>query len=109
MPDDINVIVEFPRNGDPVKYEVDKQAGAIFVDRFMTAATHYPTNYGYVPHTLPEDGDPVDVLVVTPLPLIPGPVVRCRPVGVLEMEDESRIGAKILPCPSTSSPPCTTT
>lgn len=99
VPDDINVIVEIPRNADPVKYEVDKETGAIFVDRFMATAMHYPTNYGYVPHTLSEDGDPVDVLVVVPLPLIPGSVVRCRPVGVLNMEDESGLDAKILAVP----------
>lgn len=99
VPEDINVIVEIPRHGDPVKYEVDKDTGAMFVDRFMATAMHYPTNYGYVPHTLSEDGDPVDVLVVTPLPLIPGSVVRCRPVGMLEMEDESGIDAKVLAVP----------
>lgn len=99
VPEDINVIVEIPRHGDPVKYEVDKKTGAMFVDRFMATAMHYPTNYGYVPHTLSEDGDPVDVLVVTPLPLIPGSVVRCRPVGMLEMEDESGIDAKVLAVP----------
>jgi len=99
VPEDINVIVEIPRHGDPVKYEVDKDTGAMFVDRFMATAMHYPTNYGYVPHSLSEDGDPVDVLVVTPLPLIPGSVVRCRPVGMLQMEDESGIDAKILAVP----------
>lgn len=99
VPEDINVIVEIPRHGDPVKYEVDKKTGAMFVDRFMATAMHYPTNYGYVPHTLSEDGDPVDVLVVTPLPLIPGSVVRCRPVGMLEMEDESGVDAKVLAVP----------
>jgi len=99
IPEDINVIVEIPRHGDPVKYEVDKDTGAMFVDRFMATAMHYPTNYGYVPHSLSEDGDPVDVLVVTPLPLIPGSVVRCRPVGMLQMEDESGIDAKILAVP----------
>lgn len=81
VPDDVNVIVEIPRHGDPVKYEVDKTTGSMFVDRFMATAMHYPIHYGYVPHTLSEDGDPVDVLVVAPLPLIPGSVVRCRPVG----------------------------
>ncbi len=99
VPEQINVIIEIPLNGEPVKYEVDKESGAIFVDRFMATAMHYPANYGYVPHTLSEDGDPVDVLVVTPLPLIPGSVVRCRPVGMLEMEDESGIDAKILAVP----------
>lgn len=99
VPEDINVIIEIPRHGDPVKYEVDKETGAMFVDRFMATAMHYPTNYGYVPHTLSEDGDPVDVLVVTPLPLISGSVVRCRPVGMLEMEDESGIDVKVLAVP----------
>ena len=99
VPEDINVIVEIPRHGDPVKYEVDKESGAMFVDRFMATAMHYPCNYGYVPHTLSDDGDPVDVLVVTPLPLIPGSVVRCRTVGMLEMEDESGIDAKVLAVP----------
>lgn len=99
VPEDINVIIEIPRHGDPVKYEVDKDTGALFVDRFMVTAMHYPTNYGYMPHTLSEDGDPVDVLVVTPLPLITGSVVRCRPVGMLEMEDESGVDVKILAVP----------
>lgn len=99
VPDDINVIVEIPRHGDPVKYEVDKYTGAMFVDRFMATAMYYPTNYGYVPQTLSEDGDPVDVLAVTPFRLIPGSVVRCRPVGMLKMEDESGIDAKILAVP----------
>lgn len=99
IPEDVNVIVEIPRHGDPVKYEVDKESGAMFVDRFMATAMHYPSNYGYIPHTLSDDGDPVDVLVVTPLPLITGSVVRCRPVGMLEMEDESGIDAKVLAVP----------
>ncbi len=99
VPDDVNVIVEIPRHGDPVKYEVDKETGAMFVDRFMATAMHYPTNYGYIPHTLSEDGDPVDVLVVTPLPLIPGSVVRSRPVGVLQMEDEAGPDSKIVGVP----------
>jgi inorganic pyrophosphatase len=99
VPDDVNVIIEIPLNGDPVKYEVDKETGAMFVDRFMATAMHYPCNYGYIPHTLCDDGDPADVLVVSPLPLIPGSVVRCRPVGILEMEDESGMDAKILGVP----------
>jgi inorganic pyrophosphatase len=99
VPDDINVIIEIPYRGEPVKYEVDKDSGAIFVDRFMATAMHYPCNYGYVPRTLCDDGDPLDVLVVTPLPLIPGSVVRSRPVGVLQMEDESGEDAKILAVP----------
>jgi inorganic pyrophosphatase len=99
VPNDINVIVEIPAHSDPVKYEVDKETGAMFVDRFMNTAMHYPCNYGYVPHTLSADGDPVDVLVVTPVPLISGSVVRCRPVGVLKMTDESGDDAKVLAVP----------
>lgn len=98
-PEDVNVVIEIPRHGDPVKYEVDKSTGAMFVDRFMSTAMYYPTNYGYIPHTLSEDGDPVDVLAVTPFRLIPGSVVRCRPVGMLKMEDESGLDAKILAVP----------
>jgi len=99
VPDDVNVIIEIPLRGDPVKYAVDKDTGAMMVDRFMATAMHYPCNYGYIPHTLSEDGDPVDVLVIAPLPLIPGSVIRCRPVGVLEMEDESGEDAKVLAVP----------
>ncbi|GJL81701.1 MAG: inorganic pyrophosphatase [marine bacterium B5-7] len=99
VPDDVNVIIEIPLHGDPVKYEVDKDTGAMFVDRFMATAMHYPCNYGYIPHTLCGDGDPADVLVVSPLPLISGSVVRCRPVGVLMMEDESGEDSKILAVP----------
>jgi inorganic pyrophosphatase len=99
VPNDINVIIEIPAHSDPVKYEVDKETGAMFVDRFMNTAMFYPCNYGYVPHTLSDDGDPVDVLVVTPQPLISGSVVRCRPVGVLKMTDESGDDAKVLAVP----------
>ncbi len=99
LPDEINVIIEIPMHGAPVKYEVDKDSGALFVDRFMTVAMFYPANYGYVPNTLSEDGDPVDVLVVTPVPLISGSVIACRPVGVLKMTDESGVDAKILAVP----------
>ena len=99
VPNDINVIIEIPAHSDPVKYEVDKDTGAMYVDRFMNTAMHYPCNYGYVPHTLSADGDPVDVLVVTPVPLITGSVVRCRPVGVLKMTDESGDDAKVLAVP----------
>lgn len=101
VPNEINVIIEIPMHGEPVKYEVDKESGALFVDRFMTTAMFYPTNYGYVPNTLSEDGDPVDVLVVTPVPLISGAVVRCRPLGLLKMTDESGVDAKILAVPIT--------
>lgn len=99
LPDDFNVIIEIPMQGDPVKYEVDKDSGAIFVDRFMGTAMQYPTNYGYIPHTLSEDGDPVDVLVLTPVPLLPGVVVRCRPLGMLKMTDEAGPDAKVLAVP----------
>jgi len=100
VPDAFNVIIEIPMNADPIKYEVDKESGAIFVDRFMGTAMHYPTNYGYVPKTIAGDGDPVDVLVITPFPLIPGVVVPCRPIGILKMEDESGQDGKVLAVPT---------
>lgn len=99
VPNDFNVVIEIPMNGDPVKYEVDKESGAIFVDRFMGTAMHYPCNYGYVPNTIADDGDPCDVLVLTPFPLLPGVVVRCRVLGVLKMTDEAGGDAKILAVP----------
>jgi inorganic pyrophosphatase len=102
IPNEINVVVEIPAHSDPVKYELDKDTGAMFVDRFMNTAMHYPCNYGYVPHTLSKDGDPVDVMVVTTYPLIPGSVIKCRPVGVLMMTDESGDDAKILAVPTDS-------
>jgi inorganic pyrophosphatase len=98
-PESFNVIIEIPMNADPIKYEVDKETGAIFVDRFMSTAMHYPTNYGYVPQTLSGDGDPVDVLVITPVPLIPGVVVPCRAIGILMMEDEAGVDGKVLAVP----------
>jgi inorganic pyrophosphatase len=98
-PEEFNVIIEIPMNADPIKYEVDKESGAMFVDRFMSTAMHYPCNYGYVPRTLSDDGDPVDVLVITPFPLAPGVVVTCRPIGVLKMEDEAGGDAKLLAVP----------
>lgn len=101
VPEEINVIIEIPMHGEPVKYEVDKESGALFVDRFMTTAMFYPTNYGYIPNTLSEDGDPVDVLVVSPVPLISGAVVRCRTVGMLKMTDEAGVDAKLLAVPIT--------
>jgi inorganic pyrophosphatase len=101
VPNEINVIIEIPMHGEPVKYEVDKETGALFVDRFMATAMFYPTNYGYIPNTLSEDGDPVDVLVVTPVPLISGAVIPCRVVGMLKMTDESGIDAKLLAVPTT--------
>ncbi len=99
LPEDINVIIEIPSHSDPVKYEVDKETGALFVDRFMNTAMFYPCNYGYVPHTLSDDGDPVDVLVVSPYALISGSVVACRPVGMLKMTDESGEDAKVIAVP----------
>lgn len=99
LPDDIYVIIEIPQNHDPIKYEVDKDTGALFVDRMMTAPMFYPCNYGYVNQTLSLDGDPVDVLVPTQYPLQPGSVIRCRPVGVLKMTDESGEDAKIVAVP----------
>lgn len=100
LPNEVNVIIEIPVSSDPVKYEVDKESGAIFVDRFMSTCMYYPCNYGYIPHTLSEDGDPVDVLVPTPFPVIPGSVIPCRPVGVLLMTDESGPDAKVLAVPA---------
>lgn len=98
-PEEINVIIEIPANSSPVKYEVDKDTGALMVDRFMATPMFYPCNYGYIPNTLSEDGDPLDVLVVTPYPLVNGSVIRCRPVGVLKMEDESGLDAKLMAVP----------
>ncbi len=99
IPNDCNVVIEIPMHGDPIKYEVDKATGAVFVDRFMSTSMHYPCNYGYIPQTLADDGDPVDVLVITPVPLIPGVVVTCRPIGVLKMDDEAGGDNKLLAVP----------
>ena len=98
-PQEFNVIIEIPMNADPIKYEVDKATGALFVDRFMTTAMQYPCNYGYIPQTLSDDGDPVDVLVITPFALAPGVVVTCRAIGVLKMEDEAGGDSKLLAVP----------
>ena len=98
-PDFFNVIIEIPMNADPIKYEVDKETGAMFVDRFMGTAMHYPCNYGYIPKTISDDGDPVDALVITPFPLNPGVVVSCRRIGVLMMDDEAGGDAKLLAVP----------
>ena len=100
VPNDVNVIIEIPMNSPAVKYEVDKQSGALFLNRMLKTAMHYPCNYGYIPHTLCGDGDPVDVMVVMPVPVISGSVVTCRPVGVLLMEDESGTDAKVLAVPT---------
>ena len=98
-PDDVNVIIEVPLGGEPIKYEIDKASGAMFVDRFLYTAMRYPCNYGFVPHTLSLDGDPMDVMVVGQRALVPGAVVRVRPVGVLLMEDDGGIDEKILAVP----------
>ncbi len=100
LPDEFNVIIEIPMNADPIKYEVDKDTGALFVDRFMMTAMHYPCNYGYIPRTIAGDGDPVDVLVVTPVPVTVGAVIRCRALGLLKMDDEAGGDAKLLAVPS---------
>jgi len=99
VPNEINVIIEIPMHGEPVKYEVDKASGALFVDRFLSTPMFYPTNYGYIPETLSEDGDPVDVLVITPVALNSGIGIRCRVVGMLKMTDESGVDAKLLAVP----------
>ncbi|MFP4161924.1 MAG: inorganic diphosphatase [Ectothiorhodospira sp.] len=99
VPNNINVIIEIPAQSSPVKYEVDKDSGALLVDRFMATPMFYPCNYGFVPHTLSDDGDPVDVLVMTPYPLLSGSVILCRPVGVLNMTDEAGEDAKLLAVP----------
>ena len=98
-PWDLNVVIEVPLGGEPVKYELDKDSGAMFVDRFLHTAMRYPCNYGFVPHTLAADGDPVDVMVVTGTPVVPGAVVRARPIGVLIMEDEAGEDEKIISVP----------
>ena len=98
-PDEFNVIIDIPMNAVPIKFEVDHDSGALFVDRFMSTAMHYPCNYGYIPNTLADDGDPVDVLVITPVPLIAGVVVTCRALGVLKMDDEAGGDNKLLAVP----------
>jgi inorganic pyrophosphatase len=99
VPDEINVIIEIPKDAEPVKSEVDKASGAIFVDRVLSTPMRYPCNYGYVPHTLGGDGDPLDALVILPLPLVPGSVIRCRPVGMLRMTDEAGADEKLVVAP----------
>ena len=101
LPDEFNVIIEIPMNADPVKYEVDEDSGCVFVDRLMLTAMHYPCNYGYIPQTISDDGDPVDVLVMAPFPIQIGTVIRCRPIGVLQMDDEAGGDAKVLAVPVT--------
>ena len=99
LPHDIYVVIEIPANSSPVKYEIDKHADALFVDRFMASPMFYPANYGYINNTLADDGDALDVLVLTPYPVVPGSVIRCRPVGVLNMTDEAGEDAKLLAVP----------
>lgn len=99
LPDDINVVIEISSNSSPIKYEVDKDTGLVMVDRFLGTSMVYPCEYGFVPQTLSDDGDPVDVLVVSPYSLTPGSVIRCRPVGMMRMEDESGKDCKILAVP----------
>jgi len=99
-PEDVNVIIEVPVGGHPIKYEMDKASGALFVDRFLYTPMTYPGNYGFVPHTLSEDGDPIDVLVCNTRPLIPGSVLNVRPIGVLVMEDDGGQDEKIIAVPS---------
>ena len=99
LPNDIYVVIEIPANSSPVKYEIDRDADALFVDRFMASPMFYPANYGYINNTLADDGDALDVLVVTPYPVVPGSVIRCRPVGVLNMTDEAGEDAKLLAVP----------
>lgn len=99
VPNDVNVIVENQMGGQPVKYELDKESGAVYVDRFLHTAMFYPGNYGFIPHTLSDDGDPVDCLVVGNTPVMPGAIMRARPVGVLIMEDEAGMDEKIIAVP----------
>lgn len=99
VPNDFNVVIEISANAPGIKYELDKDSGAVFVDRFIATPMHYPCNYGFIPSTLSEDGDPVDVLVVSPYPLPPGVVIRCRAIGMLAMEDEAGEDAKLVAVP----------
>ncbi len=100
LPNQINVIIEVPMNSDPVKYEMDKDSGAIFVDRFLATPMYYPCNYGFIPGTLSDDGDPADVLVISDFPVVPGSVIAAKPIGVLIMEDEKGMDEKILAVPA---------
>ena len=106
-PEEVNVIIEIAAGAAPVKYELDKESGALLVDRFLTTAMFYPANYGFIPHTLSEDGDPADVLVISNTPIIPGAVVAARPIGVLLMEDESGMDEKIIAVPKDKLHPFT--
>ncbi|XBC44447.1 MAG: inorganic diphosphatase [Buchnera aphidicola (Schlechtendalia peitan)] len=102
VPYDINVIIEISSNSDPVKYEIDKNSGTLFVDRFVHTPMFYPCNYGFINYTLSKDGDPIDVLVHTPYPLIPSSVIQCRPIGILQMIDESGEDNKIIAIPNSN-------
>ena len=104
-PYDVNAVIEIPQGGEPVKYELDKESGAIFVDRFLHTAMFYPGNYGFIPHTLADDGDPMDIIVVGPTPVVPGAIIRARPVGALIMRDEAGGDEKILAVPTTKISP----
>jgi inorganic pyrophosphatase len=99
-PQDINVVIEVAIGGEPIKYEMDKKAGTLVVDRFLYTPMRYPGNYGFVPHTLSEDGDPIDVLIANTRPIVPGAVINVRPIGVLRMQDEAGIDEKIVAVPS---------
>jgi len=101
FPEDINVIIEVAVGSEPIKYEIDKNSGALFVDRYLFTPMTYPCNYGFVPHTLSDDGDPIDVLVATTRPIIPGAVINCRPIGVLLMTDEAGQDERIIAVPTT--------
>ena len=100
-PNDVNVVIEVPVGGEPIKYEMDKASGTLFVDRFLYTPMRYPGNYGFVPHTLSADGDPIDVLVCNTRAIFPGAVINCRPIGVLVMEDDGGGDEKIIAVPST--------
>jgi inorganic pyrophosphatase len=100
-PNDVNVVVEVPIGGEPIKYEMDKDAGTLFIDRFLHTPMRYPGNYGFVPHTLSDDGDPIDVLVANTRPIVPGAYLNVRPIGVLKMEDDGGGDEKIIAVPST--------
>lgn len=99
-PEDVNVIIEIPIGGEPIKYEMDKLSGAMFVDRILQTEMRYPGNYGFIPHTLSDDGDPIDVLVVNKRPIVPGAVMNCRPIGVLYMKDEAGGDEKLIAVPA---------
>lgn len=99
-PHDINVVIEVPVGGEPIKYEMDKSSGALFVDRFLYTSMRYPGNYGFIPHTLSDDGDPVDVLVANTRAITPGAVINCRPIGALLMKDEAGGDEKIIAVPT---------